>query len=106
MHLEYFHHLLIANEQKDRTSSLLNKVNLVDSNFELNGILTQYLLSRMKSEDILWNVSDLLKIHSENTLIFMLEKFSVETVSEKLISIKDPTHRYVVVRKILKKLRK
>ena len=39
-------------------------------------------------------------------MIFMLEKFSLETVNERLLSIKDTTYRYIIVRKLLKKLRK
>jgi hypothetical protein len=41
----------------------------------------------MESSEILWDVEELLKIHSENTMIFMLERFSLDTVSERLLSI-------------------
>jgi hypothetical protein len=36
----------------------------------------------------------------------MLEKFSLQIVNERLITIKDTEYRYLVIRKLLKKLRK
>ena len=36
----------------------------------------------------------------------MLEKFEIYLVNEKLINIKDVEYRYIVTRKLLKKLRK
>jgi hypothetical protein len=39
-------------------------------------------------------------------MIYMLEKFSLEVVNERLMTIKDTEYRYLVVRKLLKKLRK
>lgn len=39
-------------------------------------------------------------------MIYMLEKFSLEIVNERLMTIKDTEYRYLVVRKLLKKLRK
>lgn len=52
------------------------------------------------------NIEDLLKIHSSMTMIYMLEKFSLELVNERLMTIKDTEYRYLVVRKLLKRLRK
>lgn len=40
------------------------------------------------------------------TMIYMLEKFSLELVNERLMTIKDTEYRYLVVRKLLKRLRK
>lgn len=39
-------------------------------------------------------------------MIFTLERFPLETVNERLLSINDTCYRYLVVRKILKLLRK
>ena len=39
-------------------------------------------------------------------MIYMLEKFSLEIVNERLMSIKDIEYRYLIVRKHLKILRK
>lgn len=39
-------------------------------------------------------------------MIYMLEKFSLEIVNERLMSIKDIEYRYLIVRKLLKILRK
>lgn len=47
-----------------------------------------------------------MKIHSGSTMIYMLEKFSLEIVNERLMSIKDIEYRYLIVRKLLKILRK
>lgn len=60
----------------------------------------------MNNEDVLWNLEDLLKIHSENTMVFTLEKFPLDVVNDRLLSIKDSSYRYLVVRKILKLMRK
>lgn len=39
-------------------------------------------------------------------MIYMLEKFSLEIVNERLMSIRDIEYRYLIVRKLLKILRK
>ncbi len=52
------------------------------------------------------NIEDLLKIHSGVTMVYMTEKFSLEVVNERLMTIKDSEYRYLIVRKLLKKLRK
>jgi CYTH domain-containing protein len=104
--LHYFHLLLQANRQQADKPQLLSQVNLQDEDYQLNGDLTRYLFREMSSEDILWDLEELLKIHSENTMVFTLEKFSLEVVDQKLMAMKDPTYRYLIVRKLLKKLRK
>jgi hypothetical protein len=39
-------------------------------------------------------------------MVYMLEKFSLEIVNERIMTIKDEEYRYLVVRKLLSKLRK
>lgn len=39
-------------------------------------------------------------------MIFMLTRFPLEKVNDRLMNIKDTAYRYVVIRKLLKMLRK